>query len=107
MLLDINNVFVSSVNHGFDPLHFIAGLPRDRVRQIHLAGHSQGQELLIDTHDSPVVAEVWALYEQASARFGPTATMIERDDAIPPLPELLAELAVARELAGGKAQVAT
>lgn len=99
LLLDVNNVFVSSVNHGFDPLAFLDGLPRDRVRQIHLAGHSQGRELLIDTHDAPVAPEVWALYKAACARFGPAATMIERDDSIPPLSELLAELDVARSLA--------
>lgn len=98
LLLDVNNVYVSSVNHGFDPLAFLDGLPRDRVRQIHLAGHSQGPEgLLIDTHDAPVPPEVWALYGEAVARFGPCATMIERDDHIPPLPVLLEELAQARQ----------
>lgn len=97
LLLDVNNVFVSSVNHGFDPLEFLHAIPRDRVRQIHLAGHSQGPEgMLIDTHDAPVCAEVWALYAQAVERFGPCATMIERDDAVPPLGELLAELELAR-----------
>jgi uncharacterized protein (UPF0276 family) len=100
LLLDVNNVFVSSVNHGFDPLEFLDAIPRDRVRQIHLAGHSQGPEgMLIDTHDAPVCAEVWTLYEQAVERFGPCATMIERDDAVPPLGELLAELELARESA--------
>lgn len=100
LLLDVNNVWVSSVNHGFDPAEFLAAIPEDRVRQIHLAGHSQGPEgKLIDTHDSPVCAEVWALYHQAVRRFGPAATMIERDDAIPPLGDLLAELDQARTLA--------
>lgn len=100
LLLDVNNVFVSSVNHRFDPLEFLAAIPADRVRQIHLAGHSQGpQGMLIDTHDAPVCAEVWALYRAAIERFGPCATMIERDDAIPPLPELLAELDQARTAA--------
>lgn len=100
LLLDVNNVFVSSVNHGFDPLEFLDAIPRDRVRQIHLAGHSQGPEgMLIDTHDAPVYPEVWALYAQAIERFGPCATMIERDDAIPPLDELLAELDQARQAA--------
>lgn len=98
LLLDVNNVFVSSVNHGFDPLEFLHGIPTDRVRQMHLAGHSQGPEgMLIDTHDAPVCHEVWKLYAAARARFGACATMIERDDAIPPLDELLAELALARE----------
>ena len=71
-------------------------MPHDRVRQIHLAGHSQGKELLIDTHDRPVPASVWDLYAQVLPRLGPVATMIERDDDIPPLAELLAELGYAR-----------
>ncbi|MDE2596448.1 MAG: DUF692 domain-containing protein [Sphingomonadales bacterium] len=97
LLLDVNNVHVSSVNHRFDPHAFLAGIPADRVRQIHLAGHSAGPEgMLIDTHDTPVCPEVWDLYAAATKRFGPCATMIERDDAIPPLPELLAELEQAR-----------
>ena len=100
LLLDVNNVYVSGVNHGFDPQAFLAGIPADRVRQMHLAGHSAGPDgMLIDTHDAPVCAEVWALYQQAVVRFGPCATMIERDDAIPPLIELLSELEQARKLA--------
>ena len=100
LLLDVNNIFVSSVNHRFDPHDFIAGIPIDRVHQMHLAGHSLGPEgMLIDTHDAPVCAEVWRLYERAVQRFGPCATMIERDDAIPPLDELLAELDLARAAA--------
>lgn len=100
LLLDVNNVFVSSINHGFDPHEFIGAIPADRVRQIHLAGHSEGPDgMLIDTHDAPVRAEVWALYQAAIERFGPCATMIERDDAIPPLAELLAELDQARNMA--------
>lgn len=100
LLLDVNNVYVSSFNHGFDPYAFLAAIPADRVRQIHLAGHSAGPSgMLIDTHDAPVCPEVWQLYEAAIERFGPCATMIERDDAIPPLPELLAELEMAHGLA--------
>jgi len=100
LLLDVNNVWVSSVNHGFDPLEFLHGIPADRVRQIHLAGHSAGLEgMLIDTHDAPVCSAVWQLYARAVERFGACATMIERDDAIPPLPELLAELAIAQAAA--------
>lgn len=99
LLLDVNNVFVSSVNHGLDPLDFLAAIPEDRVRQIHLAGHSEGPDgMLIDTHDAPVRPEVWSLYQAAVQRFGPCATMIERDDAIPPLADLLAELDQARSL---------
>ena len=106
LLLDVNNIYVSATNHGFDPLAYLSGIPADRVRQIHLAGHSQGRDLLIDTHDQPVCKEVWSLYQKACHLIGPVATMIERDDNIPPLEDLLTELAVARDLAGARAQVA-
>ena len=99
ILLDVNNVYVSSRNHGFDPVDYLAGLPRDRVWQIHLAGHSQDGEMLIDTHDHPVIDPVWRLYERALRRFGAVSTMIERDDNIPPLADLLAELEQARHIA--------
>lgn len=102
LLLDVNNIYVSGTNNGFDPSDFIAGVPADRVRQIHLAGHSQGSSCLIDTHDEPVPAPVWDLYEAACRRFGPVATMIERDDNIPPLSELLDELAIARRIAAAR-----
>ncbi|WP_233848855.1 MNIO family bufferin maturase [Paraburkholderia sp. HD33-4] len=98
LLLDVNNVFVSATNHGFDPIAFLEGMPAERVRQIHLAGHSQGDGLLIDTHDSSVCADVWSLYANAISRLGPVATMIERDADIPPLADLLAELSHARAL---------
>jgi len=103
ILLDVNNVYVSSVNHGFDPQAYLAGLPARRVQQIHLAGHSVQEGCIIDTHDQPVADPVWALYADALRRFGPVATMIERDDHIPPLAELSAELARARALAGAVA----
>lgn len=99
ILLDVNNVYVSSVNHGFDPLTYLRALPAQRVRQIHLAGHSVQQGCIIDTHDHPVSDPVWALYAEALRLFGPVATMIERDDNIPPLAELAAELQRARGLA--------
>jgi uncharacterized protein (UPF0276 family) len=100
LLLDVNNIHVSAANHGFDALAYLEAIPTDRVRQIHLAGHTPGREgLVIDTHDELVPAAVWALYEAACRRFGPRATMIERDDRIPPLEDLLAELAIARDLA--------
>ncbi len=101
LLLDVNNIFVSATNHGFDPVAYIDAIPADRVRQIHLAGHSQGIDMLIDTHDQPVPLSVWELYDHALARLGGVATMIERDDAIPPLIELLEELDHAREIAAG------
>ena len=99
ILLDVNNVYVSSHNHGFDPLAYLDGVPPGRVRQIHLAGHSHNGSLIVDTHDHPVPDPVWALYAEAVARLGPVSTMIERDDDIPPLEVLLAELAQARSLA--------
>jgi uncharacterized protein (UPF0276 family) len=98
LLLDVNNIFVSASNHGFDPIAYLDGVPAARVRQIHLAGHSQGRDLLIDTHDRPVPPSVWDLYAEAMRRVGPVATMIERDDDIPPLANLLAELDVARDI---------
>ena len=106
LLLDVNNVFVSASNHGFDPLSYIRGIPAERVRQVHLAGHSQGDGLLIDTHDHPVPAGVWSLYEVACRHLGPVATMIERDAEIPPLAELLSVLDTPRDLAVGAARCA-
>jgi uncharacterized protein (UPF0276 family) len=99
LLVDINNVYVSSVNHGFDPHAYLAHLPPARVQQFHLAGHRNCGTHLIDTHDEPVCEEVWALYAHALARFGERSTMIERDDNIPELPALLAELDRARRIA--------
>jgi len=96
LLLDVNNVAVSARNHGFDPETFLAGLPADRIWQIHLAGHSDYGHYAIDTHDHDVPPQVWALYESAIRRFGAISTMIERDDHLPPLPELVAELDHAR-----------
>lgn len=102
LLLDINNIYVSAANHGFDARAYVDAVPADRVRQVHLAGHSQGRDMLIDTHDALVPPPVWALYQHALTRLGPVATMIERDDNIPPLSELLAELEIARALGNPK-----
>ncbi len=103
LLLDVNNIFVSSRNHGFDPLDYLRGLPLERVRQVHLAGHDPAtpeRPVIIDTHDRAVSGAVWALYAQAMQLLpGPVATMIERDEHVPPLSELLAELDMARRLA--------
>ncbi len=103
LLLDVNNIYVSSRNHGFSADDYLGGLPLDRVRQIHLAGHDPAtaeRSLIIDTHDREVCDEVWALYVKALAMLpSPVATMIERDDKIPPLLELLKELDRARGLA--------
>jgi len=98
LLLDINNIYVSSVNHGFDALTYLKAIPIGRVRQIHLAGHSNLGGHLIDTHDHPIALPVWDLYGAAVARFGAVPAMIERDDNIPALSELVAELQIAREI---------
>ena len=99
LLLDVNNVYVSSVNHGFDPLHYLSGLPANRIQQIHLAGHADNGDHIVDTHDHPVAPAVWSLYREACRLFGPVPAMIERDDNIPALSELLAEIATARRIA--------
>ncbi|MGE0332423.1 MAG: DUF692 domain-containing protein [Ramlibacter sp.] len=98
ILLDINNIYVSAFNHGFDPVTYLERIPAQRVRQFHLAGHDHCGDYIIDTHDAPVSADVWALYSAAVRRFGPVATMIERDANIPPLAELVSELDQARVL---------
>jgi uncharacterized protein (UPF0276 family) len=99
LLLDVNNVYVNAFNHGFDARHFIDSLPRATVRQIHLAGHQNNGTHIVDTHDHPVIDAVWDLYAHAIGRLGPVATMIERDDNIPPLAELVGELERARAVA--------
>jgi uncharacterized protein (UPF0276 family) len=102
LLLDVNNVFVSARNHGFDAAQFLAGIPVDRVKQIHLAGHRDEGTHLLDTHDHPVCDGVWALYRSAVRRFGALSTLIERDDDIPPLAEVIAE---SRQAAAIEAEV--
>ena len=99
LLLDVNNIYVSSFNHAFDPRQFIDGVPAGRVQQIHLAGHHNHGDYIIDTHDAPVIDPVWDLYGYAMSRLGPISTMIERDDHIPELDELVHELDVARNIA--------
>jgi uncharacterized protein len=106
ILLDINNIHVSSVNHGFDPHAYLAGVPPERVQQFHLAGHQRQGQYLVDTHDHPVPDPVWELYGAALRRFGEVSTTIERDANIPPLAELLDELEVARALAARERSVA-
>ncbi|HET6473941.1 MAG TPA: DUF692 domain-containing protein [Pseudomonadales bacterium] len=99
LLLDVNNVYVSSVNHGFDPLAYLRAIPRERVRQIHLAGHRDHGAYIIDSHDQPITDAVWELYARAVDLFGPVPTMIERDDNMPPFEQLLDELDNARRVA--------
>lgn len=99
LLLDLNNVFVSACNHGFDAARYLENIPRDAVRELHLAGHIAkavpGGEILIDTHSRPVCGAVWSLYEAALQRFGALPTLIEWDSDLPPLAGLLAEAAKA------------
>src|SRR3546814_12821782 len=105
LLLDINNIYVSACNHGFSADDYLAGLPLDSVRQIHLAGHTPATKerpVVIDTHDRDVCDDVWALYARAMSMLSvPVATMIEREDNITPLADLLNELDEARALAAG------
>ena len=99
VLLDINNIYVSARNHGFDPLDYLDGMDGGRIQQFHLAGHSDFGDYVIDTHDHDVIDPVWDLFGAACERFGLISTMIERDDNIPPFEDLEKELAVAREIA--------
>ena len=99
ILLDINNIYVSGRNHAFDPAEYLHGISPSRVQQFHIAGHDDQDDLVIDTHDSPVIEPVWQLLAHAYARFGQVSTMIERDAHVPPLTTLLEELTRAREIA--------
>lgn len=99
ILLDVNNIYVSAYNHDFNPLDYLNAMPQDRVAQIHLAGHSNCGNYILDTHDAPIVSEVWSLYAKTIERFGWVSTMIERDDQIPPLSTLLDELSHAKTIA--------
>jgi uncharacterized protein (UPF0276 family) len=91
LLLDVNNIYVSSVNHGFDPFTYLEGLPLDRAVQIHIAGHAAYQRFVIDTHDHPVIDPVWRLYQRAIELVGPVPTLLEWDARIPSFAELCAE----------------
>ncbi|HAT2147369.1 TPA: DUF692 family protein [Legionella pneumophila] len=99
LLLDVNNVYVSSFNHNFDPMAYINSMPPGRVAQIHLAGHTNHGDYIIDTHNAPVIEPVWDLYEATIQRLGPVSTMIERDDNMPDFSELLSEINHAKCLA--------
>lgn len=99
ILLDVNNIYVSAFNHGFNAHEYIDAIPVERVRQFHMAGHSNYDTHIIDTHDHAIISDVWELYGYALKRFGKVSTLIERDDHLPPLEELLAELNHARSIA--------
>ncbi len=99
ILLDLNNIYVSAYNHNFDPYTYLTAIPGERVYQFHLAGHTHENNLIIDTHDHPIADPVFDLYAAAIEHFGRVSTMIERDDNIPPLPELLDELEHVKNIA--------
>ena len=97
ILLDVNNVYVSSKNHGFNPYEYLTHIPHDRVGQIHIAGHSKFKKYLLDTHDHPVLDPVWKMYDQAIQLCGHTATLLEWDDRIPTFSEVHHEALKARK----------
>jgi len=88
ILLDVNNIYVSSRNHNFNPYDYVNSVPPERVAQIHIAGHTKYRKYILDTHDHPVIDPVWALYARAIARAGPTPTLLEWDDRIPSFHEV-------------------
>jgi len=104
ILLDVNNIYVSSRNHSFDPFDYLNSVPAERVAQIHIAGHSKFEKYILDTHDHPVIDPVWRLYARAIERCGPTATLLEWDDNIPSFEEVHREaLKANRYLRAGQA----
>ncbi|WP_018938534.1 MULTISPECIES: DUF692 domain-containing protein [unclassified Thioalkalivibrio] len=99
LLLDVNNIVVNSINHGYEPTEFLDAMPLERVRYLHIAGHEEeAPDLRVDTHGQPICSDVWALLEAAYARIGPVPTLLERDFNFPPLEELLAETDRIRDL---------
>lgn len=93
LLLDVNNIYVNSINHGFDPAEFLAAIPGERIRYIHVAGHyDEADDLIVDTHGADVIDPVWQLLEQAYQQFGAIPTLLERDFNIPPMAELMGEV---------------
>lgn len=107
ILLDVNNIYVSSQNHSFDPKVYVEAVPADRVAQIHIAGHSKFEKYILDTHDHPVLDPVWGLYARAIERCGPTATLLEWDDNIPSFDEVHAEALKANRYLQAAAAVST
>ena len=107
ILLDVNNIYVSSQNHSFDPFEYLNSVPAERVAQIHIAGHSKYRKYILDTHDHPVIDPVWALYARAIERVGPTATLLEWDDRIPSFDEVHHEALKAQRYLPGQLQEAS
>ena len=97
ILLDVNNIYVSARNHGFDPIDYLRGIPPERVIQIHIAGHTDSGAYVLDTHDQPVRNEVWNLFRKAHERFGDISMMLERDDKIPPFEKVYKEALKAKK----------
>ncbi len=98
LLLDVNNIYVNSINHGYDPYEFLASLPGERTAYIHIAGHyKEAEDLRVDTHGAAVIQPVWDILAKAYALFGVRPTLLERDFNIPPVPELMAELALIKK----------
>jgi uncharacterized protein (UPF0276 family) len=99
LLLDVNNIYVNSINHGYDALEFLDALPLERARYIHVAGHyNEADDLKVDTHGTDVIDPVWDLLAQAYQRLGPVPTLLERDFNLPPLADLLQEVQQVRAL---------
>lgn len=100
ILLDVNNIYVSSRNHGFNPYDYLDNIPHHRVGQMHIAGHTKFEKYILDTHDHPVLDPVWKMYAQATRLCGVTATLLEWDDSIPSFEEVHAEALKANEFIG-------
>ena len=105
ILLDVNNIYVSSRNHEFDPYEYLNDIPAERVAQIHIAGHSKFRKYILNTHDHPVIDPVWKMYEHAIRRIGPTATLLEWDDRIPSFDEVNAEALKAEKYLNSRALI--
>ena len=106
ILLDVNNIYVSSQNHTFNPFDYLNSVPAERVAQIHIAGHSKFEKYILDTHDHPVLDPVWKLYARAIERCGPTATLLEWDDNIPSFDEVHGEALKAKKFLGPEKKAA-
>jgi uncharacterized protein (UPF0276 family) len=107
ILLDVNNIYVSSQNHNFNPLDYVSKVPHERVAQIHIAGHSKYEKYILDTHDHAVIDPVWQLYTRAIELVGPTATLLEWDDRIPSFEEVHAEALKAKKYVPESSAVAS
>jgi uncharacterized protein (UPF0276 family) len=98
LLLDVNNIYVNSVNHRYDPIEFLQALPGDRIAYGHIAGHfNEAEDLIVDTHGANIIGDVWDLLDKAYEIFGVFPTLLERDFNIPPVEELLTEVQKIRD----------